>query len=148
LVNVLSQLYTPFTRCDPNRYASAGSLTKDTFAPTRHLDALSEVIVSVGAYGALSAAISSLIDHGDEVIIMDPSFDCYAPMTEFAGGVPVFIPLRPTSVSGPLYLFCTFFFLRVLLLICMSAVAFMIKLFPNLFSFTLFSRTIYPIVCF
>ncbi|KAA0194267.1 Kynurenine---oxoglutarate transaminase [Fasciolopsis buskii] len=97
LVNVLSQLYTPFTRCDPSRYASAGPLAKNTFAPTRHVDALNEVIVSVGAYGALSAAISSLIDHGDEVIIMDPSFDCYAPMTIFAGGVPVFVPLKPNS---------------------------------------------------
>lgn len=98
-MNVLSQLYTPFTRCDPSRYASAGPLAKNTFAPTRHVDALNEVIVSVGAYGALSAAISSLIDHGDEVIIMDPSFDCYAPMTIFAGGVPVFVPLKPNSVS-------------------------------------------------
>ncbi|THD20501.1 Kynurenine---oxoglutarate transaminase [Fasciola hepatica] len=100
LVNVLSRLYTPFIQCDPSRYASAGSLTENTFAPTRHVDALNEVIVSVGAYGALSAAISSLIDHGDEVIIMDPSFDCYAPMTRFAGGVPVFVPLKPASVTG------------------------------------------------
>lgn len=99
LVNVLGKLYSPFTQCDPDLYEKAGELTVDTFAPDRQIDPMSEITVSVGAYGCLSAAISSLIDHGDEVIIMDPSFDCYTPMTELVGGVPVYVPLKPSKQS-------------------------------------------------
>ncbi|CAL8099639.1 unnamed protein product [Calicophoron daubneyi] len=97
LVTILGKIYTPFFRCDPKMYETIKELADESFAPTRSLDPLNEIIVSVGAYGGLYAAISSLIDPGDEVIVMDPSFDCYIPMIETAGGVPVFVPLRPTK---------------------------------------------------
>lgn len=63
----------------------------------RTIDAMSEVLVSVGAYGALYYALMSHVNPGDEVIIIEPSFDCYEPVVLMAGGTPKHVPLRPRS---------------------------------------------------
>ena len=52
---------------------------------------LSEVLVTVGGSEAIDLAIRAVTNPGDEIIIPEPSYVCYEPMTKLAGGVPVII---------------------------------------------------------
>ncbi len=53
-----------------------------------------EVLVTVGGSEAIDLVVRCLIDKGDEVLIPEPSFVCYKPCTELAGGVAVSIETR------------------------------------------------------
>ena len=50
-----------------------------------------EILVTVGGSEAIDMAIRTLVNPGDEVIIPEPSYVCYVPLTRLAGGVPVII---------------------------------------------------------
>ena len=39
-------------------------------------------------------AIASIIEYGDEVIVLEPSYDSYVPAIETNGGKPVFVSLN------------------------------------------------------
>jgi kynurenine--oxoglutarate transaminase/cysteine-S-conjugate beta-lyase/glutamine--phenylpyruvate transaminase len=77
LINALAKLYEPHLK--------------------HKVEPMTEILISVGAYGSLYCLIQGLVNPGDEVIIIEPFFDCYQPMVNVAGGVPVFVPLRPTT---------------------------------------------------
>ena len=53
------------------------------------------VCVTSGATEALGAAILATISPGDEIIILTPAYDSYAPMIRRGGGVPVEVALQP-----------------------------------------------------
>jgi len=50
-----------------------------------------EIVVTVGGSEAIDIAIRAIVSPGDEVIIPQPAFVCYGPLTELAGGKPVYI---------------------------------------------------------
>ncbi|XP_073242865.1 kynurenine--oxoglutarate transaminase 3-like isoform X1 [Porites lutea] len=75
LVNAIGKLYTTLLK--------------------REIDPLSEILITGGAYESLFCSFQGLIDPGDEVIIIEPFFDCYVPQIAFAGGVPKFVTLKP-----------------------------------------------------
>jgi aspartate/methionine/tyrosine aminotransferase len=83
------------------------------YAPSRGLPALREAVashynrhqnldlsadnicVTSGATEALAAAILATVEPSDEVIILTPAYDAYAPLIRRAGGLPVEVALVP-----------------------------------------------------
>lgn len=57
-------------------------------------DSEHEIIVTVGGSEAIDISIRALLNPGDEVLIVEPCFVCYAPIVELTGGVPVTINTR------------------------------------------------------
>ena len=57
-------------------------------------DSKTDILVTVGGSEAIDLTIRSLVNPGDEVLIPEPSFVCYKPLTIMAGGVPVIIETK------------------------------------------------------
>lgn len=53
-----------------------------------------EILITVGGSEAIDACVRAVIGDGDEVIIPQPSYVCYEPITRLAGGVPVIIETK------------------------------------------------------
>lgn len=53
-----------------------------------------EVLVTVGGSEAIDGAVRAVVAPGDEVIIPQPSYVCYEPITQLAGGVPVILETK------------------------------------------------------
>lgn len=54
----------------------------------------SELLVTVGGSEAIDICIRALVNPGDEVLVVEPSFVCYSPITTLTGGVAVPIATR------------------------------------------------------
>ena len=61
---------------------------------TLEYDPKKELLITVGGSEAIDIAIRALVEPGDEVLVVEPSFVCYTPITELTGGVPVPIATR------------------------------------------------------
>ena len=60
-----------------------------------HYDAQTEITITAGATQALITIMLAVVHPGDEVIVLEPCYDCYVPNVEMAGGVVVRVPLTP-----------------------------------------------------
>eukprot|EP01012_Entosiphon_sulcatum_P001772 TRINITY_DN10336_c2_g2_i4.p1 TRINITY_DN10336_c2_g2~~TRINITY_DN10336_c2_g2_i4.p1 ORF type:complete len:383 (-),score=78.17 TRINITY_DN10336_c2_g2_i4:116-1264(-) len=66
----------------------------------REIDPMAEVVVTCGAAEALFCAVLSVVDPGDEVIVLEPFYDVYPANVVMAGGTPVFVPLHPPPANA------------------------------------------------
>jgi aminotransferase len=66
------------------------------FARRYHVeyDPKTQIVVTVGGSEAIDLCIRTLVNPGEEVLIPEPSFVCYVPMAEMAGGVPVILETK------------------------------------------------------
>jgi len=60
----------------------------------RRYDPESEITVTCGATEGLFSALTALVRPGDEVVLLQPAYDAYAPVVQLSGGTPVFVTLR------------------------------------------------------
>ena len=65
----------------------------------REVDADTEVTVTSGASEAIFVAVHALVRAGEEVIVLDPCYDCYEPAIDLAGATAVHVPLDPVDFS-------------------------------------------------
>jgi N-succinyldiaminopimelate aminotransferase len=111
----LGQGFPDFGWPEPILEAAARALKEGSnqYAPSRGLPALREAVaahyqrhqglniearqvcVTSGATEALGAAILATVNPGDEVILLTPAYDSYAPMVRRAGGIVREVALRP-----------------------------------------------------
>ncbi len=63
----------------------------------RRYDAATEITITAGATQAILTAVLCCVHPGDEVIVLEPCYDSYAPNVELAGGSVVRVPLTPGS---------------------------------------------------
>ncbi len=63
----------------------------------RRYDPAGEITVTAGATQAILTAVMAVVHPGDEVLVLEPTYDSYAPNIELAGGRVVRVPLTPGS---------------------------------------------------
>lgn len=63
------------------------------------IDPEREVIVTSGATEALADCMLAFLNPGDEVVVIEPVYDAYAPIIERAGGIPKPVRLQPPAFA-------------------------------------------------
>ncbi|MFY8096194.1 MAG: methionine aminotransferase [Flavobacterium sp.] len=60
----------------------------------RKINFSSEIMITAGATQGIFTAINAFISNGNEVVILDPSYDSYEPSVLIAGGKPIRVSLK------------------------------------------------------
>jgi methionine aminotransferase len=97
----LKELVARHIREGRNQYApmhGVAALRERLAAKARALygadyDPEGEITITTGGTEAIYAAVTAVVHPGDEVIIVEPAYDCYAPIVRLSGGRPVFVAL-------------------------------------------------------
>jgi methionine aminotransferase len=90
--------YAPMTGVPALRAAIAG---KNAALYGHRHDPDSEITVTAGATQAIMATVLALVHPGDEVVVLEPTYDSYVPSIELAGGQPVRVPLDAKRGYAP-----------------------------------------------
>jgi len=88
--------YAPMTGIPALRQAIAA---KTLACYGRTVDPDHEVTVTSGASEAIFDAVLALVRPGEEVVVLDPCYDCYEPAIDLAGARAVHVPLDPVDFS-------------------------------------------------
>jgi len=83
--------YPPMAGVLPLREAIADKV--ETLYGHRY-DPVTEITVTAGATQGILTSVLCAVHPGDEVIVIEPVYDCYVPAIELAGGVPVFVQME------------------------------------------------------
>ncbi len=59
-----------------------------------HYNPETEITITSGATEALFAAITAVVQPGDEVVVFEPAFDAYVPVIQLCGGVPLYFKMK------------------------------------------------------
>jgi N-succinyldiaminopimelate aminotransferase len=65
------------------------------------VDPAGEVVVTSGATEAITACLMAVVDPGDEVVLIEPLYDTYAPVVRLLGATPRFVRLSPPKWELP-----------------------------------------------
>ncbi len=84
-------IYGPNKGLSPLRKAVSSRILKKHGV---EYDSENEIIITVGGSEAIDLAIRGIVDPGDEVLVVEPCFVCYAPLVELHGGKAVPVPTR------------------------------------------------------
>ena len=90
--------YAPMTGVPALRQAIAAK-TLDCYGTS--VDPDTEITVTSGASEAIFDAVAAIVRPGEEVIVLDPCYDCYEPAIDLAGARAVHVPLGPVDFSVP-----------------------------------------------
>jgi len=90
--------YAPMTGVPALRAAIAA---KNAALYGHSYDADTEITVTAGATQAIMATVLALVHPGDEVVVLEPTYDSYVPSIELAGGRPVYVPLDAANGYAP-----------------------------------------------
>ncbi len=62
-----------------------------------------EITITSGATQAIMASVLACVGAGDEVIVLEPCYDCYIPAIKLAGAKPISVPMRAPSDINSVY---------------------------------------------
>ncbi|MGH1334838.1 MAG: methionine aminotransferase [Aureispira sp.] len=101
---VLKDLVTHYVQEGHNQYCPMVGLPALTAQLAQKIERLygtiydpaQEINITSGATQAIFSAIHAFVHPGDEVIIVEPAYDCYGPSIQLAGGV-----VRPYAITAP-----------------------------------------------